>query len=157
MDLQIFLDISILFRHSPFVPRGHFGLFSKKYIISNKQVLLHFFYSKKYILFRLSRPDVPSEDAHRPFKILQCNTTATQTLTADSIVWDLADTPWSVFWERLPCLPLELFSLCLSVWTRQSVKIFLANFTPLSCLSWHHQHQVSKADGSKRRLCNKHY
>lgn len=56
------------------------------------------------------------------FKTVQCNTTARQKLTADSIVWDLADTPWSVFWERLPCLPLELFSLCLSVWTRQSVK-----------------------------------
>lgn len=31
-------------------------------------------------------------DAFRYF-VLQCNTTATQTFTADSIVWDLADTP----------------------------------------------------------------
>lgn len=89
------------------------------------------------------------------FFVLECNTTATQTLAADSIVWDFADTPWSVFWKRLPCSPLELFSLCLCLDSPACENTphqpyTSSSFPPIPCLSWHHKHQVSKADSSQR-------
>lgn len=157
--LAFFLGLFVCMQNSCHLFSNNLTVLTGGGVQVNLQVVMNFchlyeqFWTVAVYLICLKKMD---PDILRYF-VRQCNTTAAQTLTADSIVWDLADTPWSVFWKRLPCLPLELFSLCLSVWTCQSVKILLTNLTssslpPIPCLSWHHKHQVSKADSSKWAL-----